>query len=503
MATEIPYTLGDYFGVVRRRWVWVATLLPLAVMISVYIAFTTPPMYLSSGTILLEESSIPADMIRTTVTSYADQHIELVQRQVMATDRLVSLVEMIDPYPTLTELSTADKARMIAANTSIERVDPITLEILKQSNAFSMHYYNPDPQLTLAVAEQLVDRFLSYNRETRTQRATENYEFLLTQSKEVSRNIIDLEQRLADFKTKYGDALPEAQARNLTAIDRIEQDLDGLEREQRLTQERINLLEVQLGQINPHLFDPAGDWRTELATMRASLAEARQKYSEDHPTVRRLSRAIEAMGARTDLNSSGEARPDNPDYIQVATQLDTAKREMAALRANSTRAREQLAAYERSSAMAPEVEREYAQLVRDYDIAQERYNEIEGNLNQARVAETLESEQRGERFSLVRAPYLPSGPASPNRLGIILIGFVLGGAISVGLAALLESSDPTIRSIRDLSEITDIKPLGAVPVMLNPADRRKRVVVWGTASVVFAILLVFVGATVARAAYGG
>jgi uncharacterized protein involved in exopolysaccharide biosynthesis len=79
MATETPYTLSDFFGVLRRQSIWLLTLLPMAMLIAVYLAFTLPRQYLSSATILLEPSSIPADMIKTTVTAFADQQIEILQ----------------------------------------------------------------------------------------------------------------------------------------------------------------------------------------------------------------------------------------------------------------------------------------------------------------------------------------------------------------------------------------------------------------------------------------
>jgi hypothetical protein len=69
-----------------------------------------------------------------------------------------------------------------------------------------------------------------------------------------------------------------------------------------------------------------------------------------------------------------------------------------------------------------------------------------------------------------------------------------------GLAAIRESADPTIRSARDLSEITDIKPLAAVPFMLNGADRRRRVLAWGIASVIAAVALTVVGTAISQAA---
>jgi uncharacterized protein involved in exopolysaccharide biosynthesis len=178
--------------------------------------------------------------------------------------------------------------------------------------------------------------------------------------------------------------------------------------------------------------------------------------------------------------------PDNPQYIQVSSQLGTVRQEIAALSQSVETSQRQIADYERSLQIAPEVEREYRQILRDYELAQDRLRGLENDIGAATLARVLETEQRGLRYTLIRPPGRPSAPDSPNRLGIVLLGLVLGGGLAVGLAAFRESADPSIRNIRDLSDITEIRPLGVVPVMLNDADRRTRLVAWGTASIVFA-----------------
>jgi hypothetical protein len=101
------------------------------------------------------------------------------------------------------------------------------------------------------------------------------------------------------------------------------------------------------------------------------------------------------------------------------------------------------------------------------------------------MARSLEVEQRGERFTEIRSPYAPSRPHSPNRLGIILLGFVLAIGGGIGLAAVAEASDSTIRGARDLREILETPPIGAVPHIYNAGDRRKRILRWATAAGVF------------------
>jgi uncharacterized protein involved in exopolysaccharide biosynthesis len=312
--------------------------------------------------------------------------------------------------------------------------------------------------------------------------------------------ILELEHKLADFKAKYGEALPEAQAYNQSSLDRAERELESLNRQILTANERRSLLEVQLSQINPVLFDPNGDWRTELNTMRQELAVAQQKYTPDHPDVKRLRRAIEALSQRADV-AGITTRPDNPEYIAVQSQLDTVKRELASYEAQASKARDQISTYERSLKMTPEVEREYAQLKRDYDVAQERFRGIEASLAEAALGRDLESEQRGDKLTLIRGASRPTKPAYPNRLGIILIGMILGGGIGIALAALAESSDPTSRGPRDLAEITDIKPLAAVPFMMNPVDRRRRVLAWTGALVVAAVAVSIVMSAVIEASF--
>jgi polysaccharide chain length determinant protein (PEP-CTERM system associated) len=498
MSTQTPQSLGDYIDVVKRRWTFLAALLPGVILVSVYLAFTLPPMYRSTATLLLEESSIPEGLIKTTVTAYADEQLELVTRQVLMTDNLVRLVEEIDPYPEMTDVGMRGKARLVFENTESERVDPVTLEPLPESNALSIHYSNPDPEIAKDVASRLAVMFLSYNRETRARQAADTYTFLESQSGESSKRIDELEQRIASFKTKYGNALPDTQVRNQQAMDRLEREIDSLEQQMLLTNERKRMLELELSQINPNLFDPSGDWRAELGALRAEYAIAKQRYTADHPDVRRLRRAVEALETRSEQAQPEVPRPDNPEYIRVSSQLDTVNRELVALSASASRARQQIGDLERSIEIAPEVEREYKQLMREYNVEQNRFQSIEASLREAAMGKVLESEARGDRLTLIRSPFVAGSPYSPNRLGIILLGIVLGSGLAIGLAALMESVDPTIRSVRDLDEITDVKHLAAIPFIPNQSDKRKRVISLGTASVVIVVAIVVVGSAVSK-----
>jgi polysaccharide chain length determinant protein (PEP-CTERM system associated) len=414
----------------------------------------------------------------------------------MTTENLASLIGDVDPYPNQPALSDVAKARLVIDNTETERVDPFTFEPLAESNALSIHFHNSDPDIAVEVARRMADMFLSHTRESRTEAATENYRFLQNQAELVRRDIEDLEQRLAEFKEKYGDALPEAEGRNQQALERMQRDLDSILSQLPQANERRRSLEVELSQISPSLFSTDGDWRAELTSMQKELAEATQRYTEDHPDVRRLRRSIQELSEQAASESVQQVEPDNPEYIDVLNRLESVKQEIAVLENRAARLTAEIRGYEQRLSSAPEVEREYSQLTREYSFALDRLRRIQTDLDQAALGRDVESEARGDRLEMVRTPRRPDSPYSPNRLGILLLGFVLGGALAVGVAAITESVDPTIRCSRDLGTITDIKPIAAIPVMRNESEKRKRILKWAAAATVVVIVITLVGLSI-------
>jgi polysaccharide chain length determinant protein (PEP-CTERM system associated) len=498
MSTQsVPNTLGDYVRILRRRRLCLLTLLPAAILSAVFIAYALPPAYRSTATILLESSSIPTQLVQTTVTTYADEQIELVARRVLTTENLENLVKASDPYPDRPELSSREKALQIASDTIIERVDPITFEVLEESNAFSIHYQNASPERAKELAGRIAGLFLEYNRQTRTEQASVTYNFLLEQSTRLEQQIGEVEQKIAQFKARHRDALPEVQFMQKGEAERAQRDLVDIEARIRDAEERQAQLSLELSKLNPSLSTTAGNWRTDLAALQGQLADARQRYTPDHPDVKRLQRQIEALSAQIAAQpGGGTVVPDNPEYLSVQSQLNAAKREVAALQASAARVRGQIYQYASGSAAAPAVERDYAELTRARDSLERQIMDIQGKLRDADVARSLESEQKGDKFSLIRPPGLPRTPYSPNRLGIILLGLVLGGGLAVGLAALLESSDPSVRGIRDLQAITQIPAVGSVPVMMNRAERRKQRAWWVSYASILVAATVLVAVTV-------
>lgn len=498
IATHAGAGIGDYLGALRRRYLYLITVLPAAIFLSVVAAFAIPPLYQSSATIMLELSSVPKDIIETTVISYADQQIEIVQGRVMTVENLSNIVHDIDPYPNRKDWSESDKAQRILDNTSLERVDAVTLKPTQESNAFSLHYDNPNPRIAAAIDERLAQLFLTYNQRVRTEAAGEAAGFLKKQSEGIAEQMRDVDVKIADIKRKYGEAMPELLLRNQSSVEDYQRQLDALQQQILTAQEKESILALQLSQLNPNLITESGDL-TDVATVRAKLTEAEQRYTPDHPEVKRLKRALETLMAQNGGRTGAKQAANNPQYLLAEAQLKAARETLANLQALSNSARAKLEQRRGLVQSTPAAEREVSEVLRRKEVLQNQYQHIQDRLQSANLAETFESHQGGERFALVRSPGVPRLPVYPNRVGLILLGLVLGAALAGIAVAVSESMDRTVRTAADLPLPDDIAVLSSIPFIKNKSDRRRRAIMFSSFVAAYSVALVVVAVVIISA----
>jgi polysaccharide chain length determinant protein (PEP-CTERM system associated) len=463
--------LVDYLGALRRRYIYLATILPAALFICVVAAFAITPKYRSTSTIMLETSSVPKDIIETTVISYADQQIEIVEGRVMTVESLEPIVKELDPYPKKTYWTPAEKAQRILEDTALERVDPVTLKPQAESNAFSLHYDNPNPGIATAMNGRLAKLFLEYNQRVRTEAASEARGFLQKQSEGLIQQMRDNDAKIADLKRKYGEALPEFLLRNQSTAEELQHQQDTLQQQILSAQEKESVLSLQLTQMSPNLITQSGDL-TDVATVRAKLLEAEQRYTPDHPEVKRLKHALEQLMAQTAAGGASTQAPNNPQYQLTQTQLKAARNELASLQRQFNATTAKLAQRRELVAQAPAAEKAVSEIFRHKEALQSEFQRVQDKLQSANLAETFESQQGGERFALVHPSSVPGLPVYPNRVGLILIGLVFGAAVAGIAIALAESADRRIRMASDLHLPEGIPMLAAIPFISNAADRR-------------------------------
>nr|MCU0937278.1 lipopolysaccharide biosynthesis protein [Gammaproteobacteria bacterium] len=350
----------------------------------------------------------------------------------------------------------------------------------------------------------------------------------------LSEQIAELEKKLAEFKEKNAGLLPELAQLNMQMMDRTDREILEVERQISSLEERKILLQAQLAQVNPmekmvaetgeRILGPAdrlkvlqsqyasltalygpehpdvvktrkemralegqvggtdatSDLQRRLDAARSDLAEASQKYGPEHPDVKRGQRTVASLEKELDrattrrVSARSTATPDNPAYVQLQAQVNAADTELRTQRAKRAELKLKLAEYENRLTQGPQVEREYRALTRDYENAVAKYQEIKAKEMQATLAESLETERKGERFTLIEPPLLPEEPVKPNRLAIAFLGLVFSFAGGIGGAAVAESLDTTVRGRKGVTDLLGVPPLATIPRIETREERRRR-----------------------------
>ena len=495
---ETASDLGSYGALFRRRRVWIFTIVPAAMLVSVYLAYALPAQYRSTATLMLEQAAIPEEFIKSTVRSYAGDQIDIIQGRVLTVEALKQLVQQYDPYPDEKNLDVEAKALRIIEDTSLEHVDPVTYKPKEEASAVSLNYQNPNPQRASIVATRLADLFLTYHQRVRMEAAGAAAKLIEDRASTLTKQLQEVDDEYARLRSANGGILPDAKEGGAEdARYRAERDLTDMEKQLRAAQERESLLSIQLSATSPNLLVTQGlatngmpaagaatqGSLTDLATVKAELADAELRYTPDHPDVKRLKRALAALEAQNSTTTGANA--DNPEYRRISGELAAARAEVAALETSSARGRAQLARYTANVNPSATLERQVADLQRRRQSLQSEYQEAQDKLKGAQLSQVAESGQVAEHFSLLQSPYPATQPYSPNRIGVILLGFVLGGALAAVAVAMAESADATVRGARDIVGLNGLPILGSIPEILLTSDQVRRRWIWGSVIAVY------------------
>ena len=258
LAMEQTLDLGDYLAAFRRRKGLIMTVAGIVFLIGVITAFVWPPTYQSSATILIEAQEVPAELIQSTVTSFAAQQIQVISQRVMARSNLMEIVEKYNLYAKdrkrytteqiLTEMRNDIGIDMITA----EIMDPRTGRPGVATIAFSLSYESTSPPQAQKVASELTTLFLNENLKSRTEKAAETYDFLTAEANRLIDDIARIEGQLSEFKEKNLYTLPESRELNTMSMQRAENELADIDTKIQTLEERKIYLTGQLPLLDPY-----------------------------------------------------------------------------------------------------------------------------------------------------------------------------------------------------------------------------------------------------------
>lgn len=419
-------------SVIRRRWFWIVTPIVVVTTICVIGAFLLPRRYESSTTIWVQKDEILNPLVSFTMAV-----------QMASEDRLRTFNEIVYSRQTIEALLDSLGRRtgiesQAAWDDLIDKTKASIRTDRSGSDSFTLLFVDTDPVRAQRAVTTLADMFIQTRLQAEFQRNEYTVQFF--------------ENKLREYEQKYG----ETQASVVSLLKQRAQEMPGgstslasrydLTNERiRETTERIRDRERLLATLAlfPQAFRTekgrealselqAADIPTaaDLKTLNAGYDSVTVRYTEKHPEVAKFEARIGEVLERTRVMLQS-------DIGVLATRLTDQQKTRSDIVQSMT-----------ASSISQTVDKDKEA---NYMFYQSLFADMRVKLEQAKIARELGKNAKNA-FIIIDPARVPTKPTKPNRMLIILGGFLAGVFLGVLSAAAAELLDSTIRSPREIEQ---------------------------------------------------
>ncbi len=431
--------------------------------------------------------------------------------EVTSIDRSEQARESIYTRRIITQV--AQNAGLLSGDEPLEKVESVVaglrnnIEVKAEGpNYFRMIYSNVDQETSFRVLNEVVDTFIRDAAERRRAESRSAYEFINEQVESYKRQLKMAEESLKEFKSTNIDG-SEASVRQ--RIDTFRVKVEELAIQIDEAEERKRAVELQLREERRYLEGQGkvDEYHTRLAALQKQLDTLLLNYQETYPDVVavreqivELKKQAERDGAdRPAYSSNTEVK--NPLYEELRKRHAEAETDLRSLIMRKA-ATERLLEEERARAVrVAATQADLSELVRDYDVTREIYEEMLERKEKARLSMTLDIEGQGVSYRIQEPAVYPLKPAGLQLVHYAIIGPILGLLFPIGLVVAYVLFDPRIRipsalltSMPEEVELLAIVPAQDVPE--EQAQRRrenKRSAIWLSLALAIYIAAVLLG----------
>lgn len=349
----------------------------------------------------------------------------------------------------------------------------LTVVPIRKTNILQVEYSSSDPAEAAAVLRSLAHAYLE--RQQRVRRPSGEYEFFEQQVTQSRRGLLDAEFRLMDFSSDQG-VVSAAQERDM-ALQKLS-DAEANDRQTQVTivetRQRIRDLESKLKSLpertltvirnsdNPQLTEKM---KSKLLELQLKRTELLTKFQPSYRLVQEIDQQI----AETQSSILGEEHSplrdettnQEPNHEWAKSELIKAQVELGTLEAHGQAVRIQVAGYREVAQRLGGNALRQGELLAELKVAEEKYLLYVNKREEARIEDALD---QGGILNVTIAEE-PRVPALPARAAWVfgVIGIMLGGTLSTGLAFTADYLTPGFRTPDEVVAYLGIPVLASLP----------------------------------------
>jgi polysaccharide chain length determinant protein (PEP-CTERM system associated) len=446
-----------------------------------------PKKYTSQTTVLVDPSRVSKDVVPDLVNEDINHKLGSMKQQILSRSRLEPIIDKYGLF--------AHESKNITKDEQIERlrtaidVSPLPPAPGTDDRRFSGFHVSvtlDEPVAAQKICAEITTKFMEQNLQAGTN-ITQNTEDFLSQNLADAKTKLDEQDaKLAEFKNHNMGSLPDDTQTNLglltglnTQLQAATQSLGQAQSNKAYTESLLSSQEAswksaQSG-TNPQALDQ------QLTQMQDQLAALQARYTDEHPDVVKMKKSIEQLKAKIITTAKdGDAAPktpttgsfEPPQLQQLRAQLRQNDTAISELTKRQQQIQDQIRTIQARLQMSPAVEHQFTHLNRNYQVAFDFYQDLLKKSNTASLSSHLHQSQQDEQFQVVDPASLPEKPTFPDWRLFSAGGFVAGFVFGIGLSALLEFQDKTLRTEREVEVFLKVPALAMLPIFAPTGQKR-------------------------------
>lgn len=451
------------YGIVAWRKRWFGLLAATLVAVTGWIGVgLLPDQYQANARIFIDADAFLTPLLRgIAVESSLQDELDLLHQMLLSRPNLERIISKTDLQ--LEVATPVDTERMV------DRIGRDIHVVAQTRNIFTITYRNPSRQLASDVVQAMLASFIENKAGDNRDEIDKATVFIDGQIALYEQQLRQAEARRAAFKKKYIDLLPgDSGVNRLEAARQAVKQLTGELADARA---RRLLIANQLASTPAVLSEGGGgtDPQAQLRAAEARLRELRQIYTDAFPEVIAQQRTVDNL-RRNPAAAEPETRGrsvGNPTYQQFRLQLVETDASIESLTRRLADAKMEAERLDKIAKGVPELEAQYIQLNRDYDIVRKNYDELVGRREGMRISDAAQKKASNIKLVIIDPPTVPRLPVGPRRVLFSIGVMVVAVGAGIGLVAGLVAFDQSFHTLTELRAL-GLPVIGSVSLAALP-----------------------------------
>ncbi|MGB6297952.1 MAG: polysaccharide biosynthesis tyrosine autokinase [Rivularia sp. (in: cyanobacteria)] len=485
----------------RRRWL-IFGVASIVMSVATLLSVVIKPMRESSMQMLvssnLYQSTKNYNNQNSLNNDFTDSNIEVVdytaQLQLMQSKKLIArAVEILHPrYPDITVKDIKGK-KGEKAPLKVTQLQIGTGTRKAPSEVFEVSFKDKDPLKAKRVLEALQIVYQDFNKQQQKDRLSKGLAFVNERLPRIQQQVIEAETKLASFRKRNNIVDPQVQSTILLeSIAAIKKQLDTTTAQLKDVQARYSNLEQKIAArpknaLASSRLSQSTRYQSlldEIQKTELALAEERQRFTDNSPTVQKLvqqrqsqlallqQEAGRSLGDKAAANNTAQPLLTKGQLagvdLKLVEDLIKLQTEALGLQANQQSLMESERQLRFKLNQYPALIAEYNRLLPEVETSRKTL----AQLMEVRQNLALKIAQGGFDWQILEEPELGTKTGS-SRLLFLLIGAVTGSILGIAAALILELFNDTIYTAEELTKFTNLRLLGKIPKLPPPRRSKK------------------------------